>query len=121
MVKSSFVVIFVYILILIEGAGAGVIIAGVTGSSGSWAYMLSSPAALLFDQYGNMYILDVGNDRIQRWRPGSSYGVTIVSATMSTPRGLAMDSSGNLVTADYGNHRVILFSAYCRKLNLFPH
>jgi len=106
------------IIVSLQGAASGVTVAGESGVSGSYAYQLSNPEALLFDQYGNMYILDVGNDRIQRWRPGATYGVTIVSATMSSPRGLAMDSSGNLVTADYGYHRVDLFAAYCRTSKL---
>ncbi|CAF3877196.1 unnamed protein product, partial [Rotaria sp. Silwood1] len=66
-------------------------------------------------QFGNMYIMDFGNNRIQQWAPGATFGITVASASMSGPRGLAFDPSGNLATADTGNHRIVLFSVICRK------
>lgn len=67
-----------------------------------------------------MYILDSGNNRIQRWMPGATYGTTVVSSsTMSNPKGLAIDTLGNLVVADYSNHRVLSFNVACRKFKMF--
>ena len=62
-----------------------------------------------------MYIMDSGNNRIQRWWPGSTYGITVVSASFYNPRGMTIDPSGNLAVADYSYHRVVLFSVNCRK------
>ncbi|CAF3958273.1 unnamed protein product, partial [Rotaria sp. Silwood1] len=57
--------------------------------------------------------MDFGNNRIQQWAPGATFGITVASASMSGPRGLAVDPSGNLATADTGNHRIVLFSVIC--------
>ena len=83
--------------------------------AGSWAYQLSSPVAVVLDQYDNIYIMDATNRRIQRWRQGGTYGVTVAASTMSNPQGIVIDPSGNLVIADSGYHRILLFPTYCRK------
>ena len=62
-----------------------------------------------------MFVIDSGNNRIQRWAPGSTYGVTVASAAMSNPRGLSFDTYGNLVVADLSNQRVLAFNAVCRE------
>ena len=93
----------------------GTLIAGETGVAGSWSYQFSSPTAITFDQFGNMFIMDAGNDRIQRWNPSATYGVTVASAALSNGRGMSFDTFGSLVVADYSNHRVVSFSAVCRK------
>lgn len=61
-----------------------------------------------------MYILDAGNNRIQRYIPFAAYGITVVRATMSTPLGMTFDRLGNLVVADTSFHRVISFALTCR-------
>jgi cytochrome bd-type quinol oxidase subunit 1 len=60
-------------------------------------------------------VMDSGNNRIQLWPPGSTFGVTVVSAAMYNPRGMALDPDGNLAVADYSYYRVILFPVTCRK------
>jgi hypothetical protein len=90
-------------------------IAGETSVAGSWAYQFNSPTSITFDQFGNMYVLDSGNNRIQRWWPGSSYGVTVASGVLSNPRGMVFDTFGNLIVADYSNHRIVSFAAVCSK------
>ncbi|CAF3873393.1 unnamed protein product [Rotaria sp. Silwood1] len=98
---------------LTAGATTGITIAGQSGVGGSWSYQFSLPTAITFDQYNNMYIMDAGNNRIQRWWPGSTYGVTVAAASMSNPRGMAFNPSGDLVVADYSNHRMVLFPVVC--------
>ena len=93
----------------------GTTIAGQSGVAGSWSYQFNSPTAITFDQYNNLYVMDSGNDRIQRWWPGSTYGVTVASAVLANPRGMAFDPWGNLVVTDMSYHRVVLFSVACRK------
>ncbi len=97
------------------GAANATTIAGQTGVPGGWSYQFSSPTAITFDQYGNMYVMDSGNNRIQQWWPGSTYGVTVVAAGFSNPRGIAFDPSGNFAIADYSYARVVLASVVCRK------
>ena len=99
----------------IIGSSNGATVAGQVGVAGSWSYQFSSPTAVTFDQYGNMYVMDSGNNRLQRWWPGSTYGVTVASASMSNPRGMRLDSLGNLVVADASNSRVLSFPVVCRE------
>ncbi len=47
------------------GAANGSTIAGQSGVPGGWSYQFSSPTSITFDQYGNMYVMDSGNNRIQ--------------------------------------------------------
>ncbi|CAF3042616.1 unnamed protein product [Rotaria socialis] len=97
----------------VYGATTGVVVAGESSVAGSFSYQLNSPTSITFDQYSNMYVLDTNNNRIQRWAPGATYGITVVSASMSTPLGLKFDFSGNLYVADYNNHRIASFKIYC--------
>ena len=103
-------------IIFFLDATVGITVAGQSGVSGPWAYLFSNPTALVFDQYGFMYVLDTGNKRIQRWWPGASYGITVASSTtLSSPYGLSIGAAGNMVVVDTANHRVISFSAVCRE------
>jgi tripartite motif-containing protein 71 len=93
----------------------GTTIAGQSSVAGSWSYLFKSPTAIIFDQYNNLYVMDSGNNRIQCWSPGSTYGVTVASAVLGNPRGMAFDPWGNLVVADMSYHRMVMFSVICRK------
>ncbi|CAF4729948.1 unnamed protein product [Rotaria sp. Silwood1] len=95
------------------GGNAGVTVAGTTGSVGSWSYQLSSPTGITLDQYGSLYVLDYGNNRVQKWLPGATYGTTVILATMSGPYGMRIDRFGNMFIADTGYHRVISFALIC--------
>jgi hypothetical protein len=53
--------------------------------------------------------MDAGNNRVQRFAPGSTIADTIVSLTFSSPRGMRLDSIGNLYIADMNNQRVLQF------------
>ncbi len=66
-----------------------------------------------------MYILDSGNNRIQKWTIGATYGITVISTTLSTPLSMAFDFSNNFFVADSSNHRIINFNLMCRMFFLF--
>lgn len=53
--------------------------------------------------------MDAGNNRIQRFAPGSLVADTIAAMSFSNPRGMRLDSIGNLYIADQSNHRVVFF------------
>lgn len=97
------------------GSANGILIAGENSVAGSWSYQFNLPTSITFDQYDNMYIMDSGNNRIQQWSPGFTYGVTIANAVIASPRGLAFDTAGNLIVADYLYHRVLQFTVSCRE------
>lgn len=92
-----------------------VTVAGSTSDPGPWAYQFSSPTSITIDPYGFLYILDFGNERIQKWWPGALYGMTVVAADLSNPYGMAMDPVGNFLIADTSNERIISFGLLCRK------
>ncbi|CAF1082804.1 unnamed protein product [Rotaria sordida] len=95
------------------GSSTGVTVAGSTSNPGSWSYQLNSPASIILDPYGYLYVLDSGNARVQKWFPGDSYGRTILSATMNNPLAIKIDLFANLVIADTSYHRILSFGLVC--------
>ena len=80
---------------------------------------LSAPYGVAVDGQGNIYIGDVGNNRIRKvdlttnlintvagggTDPGE--GVLATNAQLSAPYGMAVDGQGNLYIADAGNNRI---------------
>jgi len=102
-------------MVIFIGASVGSTVAGTTGTSGSWSYLLSSPTYATFDAYGYMYIMDFGNERIQKWLPGANYGTTVAAANMYNPYGMRIDPVGNIFVADSSYQRIISFGLTCRK------
>lgn len=98
----------------ILGAISGTTVAGSTSDAGSYAYQFSSPTGITFDPFGFMYVLDFSNNRVQRWLPGATYGITVAAASMSSPYGLRVGPTGDIIVTDSSNHRVISFAISCR-------
>jgi hypothetical protein len=48
-------------------AAGGVCVIGCNGTSGAAATQLNGPRDLKFDRYGNIYVTDQGNNRIQKF------------------------------------------------------
>ena len=60
---------------------------------------------------GNLFISEVGNDRVQEFGPSGSFITSFGSGgsgteQLSDPQGLAVNSSGKVYVADAGNGRV---------------
>lgn len=75
---------------------------------------LSSPAAIVVDASGDVFIADTGNNRIVEINAlgvASILSVTSLSPALSSPAGIAIDGSGNLYIADTGNSRVVEVSS----------
>ena len=53
--------------------------------------------------------MDAGNNRVQRFAPGSTTAETIVAMSFNAPRGMRLDSIGNLYIADQNNHRIVFY------------
>ncbi|CAF1143790.1 unnamed protein product [Adineta steineri] len=105
----------------ILGANSWTLIAGSSGVSGSSATLLYQPVGVTLDHYGNIYVADAGNHRIQCFLVGHSAGITIagvtgspgISATqLNAPFGLILDNQLNLYVADTANNRVQKFARY---------
>lgn len=101
---------------------AGTGMAGYSGDGGAAiAARLNYPVDLAIDSAGNIFIADMGNNRIRKIdaagiittvagsdagaRSGEGAGAT--SARLDYPMGVAADSSGNIYIADKFNNRVL--------------
>ncbi len=95
---------------------------GATSQSG-----LSDPGYVIFDSSGNLWVCDLGNNRVLQFSPPFSTGMpaslvlgqkNFTTALPSTtkdgffkPNEIAIDRSGNLWVLDAGNFRVLEFNA----------
>lgn len=89
------------------------------GISGTTARDLNEPTDVTIDPMGNIYVADMGNNRIQFYPNDQSDGITIAGITsyngnssnlLNNPYSLALDSQLNLYVADTYNHRIQKFS-----------
>jgi streptogramin lyase len=76
--------------------------------------VLNSPCDAAIDQFGNVYVSDLLNDRIVKFNSSlafvkefgkGGYGIT-TNGKFFHPEGLAFDKDGNLLVSDCGNKRV---------------
>lgn len=96
----------------------GTVIAGGNGM-GNAANQLSFPEGISVDLSGNLYVCEWGNDRVQRFPPGSTSatnGITIAGAGYGSnanqtrhPHHLFRDNAGYLYVSDLENYRVQRF------------
>ncbi|CAF3801757.1 unnamed protein product [Adineta steineri] len=100
----------------IQGATTGMTVAGdSTGTQGSTSTLLKTPIDLTFDTNGFMYVVDNGNNRVQRFALGSTTGTTVAGTTASTnaltdlkqPTAIDIDNNSNLYILDMGNTRLV--------------
>ncbi len=100
-------------------AGTGV--AGYSGDGGqATSAQLNNPYGIAVDAQGNLYIADLGNNRVRKVTTAgvistvagtgvagySGDGGQATSAQLKTPIAVAVDAQGSLYIADYGNYRV---------------
>ena len=91
--------------------------AGIPGRPGNGAAQLFYPEGLTFDKYGNLYVADTSNHRIQMFCPNSIMAITIAgtgqlgnsSNELSYPGDVAFDSEFNLYVSDRYNSRIQKF------------
>ncbi len=86
------------------------------GTAGSEPGQLKTPRATALAPNGNVYVLDMGNSRIEEFTPSGSYAGTFGApgkgnGQLSGPFGFAVDSKGNIWVADTGNDRVEEFNS----------
>jgi sugar lactone lactonase YvrE len=104
------------------GASNWVIVAGNSGgSSGNTATFLTSPTDVALDPMGNVYVVDMWNQRIQFFPSGQLNGITIAGVTgvignnttlLNYPSSLALDGQLNLYVVDESNNRIQKFIRY---------
>ena len=102
----------------ILGASSWILVAGVSGTSGSTSTLLYHPGDVALDFMGNVYVADTYNHRIQFFLAGDTNGTNIAGVTgvagnvahqLNLPFGVTVDVDLNVYVADYNNHRVQQF------------
>jgi sugar lactone lactonase YvrE len=90
-------------------------------SRGSDSTQFNGPWDVALDPYGNTYVSDRYNQRIQFFRPGELNGTTIAGVTgvsdstpnlLNGPLSIALDSKLNLYVSDSVNNRIQKFTCY---------
>ncbi|CAF4225714.1 unnamed protein product [Adineta steineri] len=109
-----------YVWKLSKNAENAEVVAGVYESTGSDSIKLNSPQDVYIDQYGNMYVLDTNNHRVQKFINGAKQAITIAGVTgsggcslkqLQYPRGFAFDPTDTFMyVADRSCDRVVRFS-----------
>lgn len=93
---------------------ASTTVAGGNGQ-GSAANQLDQPDRIFVDPYGNVYIPDRNNLRVQEWAPGATSGVTVAGGNGSgdganqieQPTAVTVDKTGNVYVCDQFNSRIL--------------
>ncbi len=107
------------VIAYLSNATSGTVVAG-TGVTGAALNQLGSNVRYNYvDTNGNIYIVDVTNNRVVRWASGGPTGVVVAGNNgvgpglnqLSSPYGVWVDSSSNVFVADYGNQRVIKWAS----------
>jgi hypothetical protein len=92
------------------------IVAGIKNIDGSSNETLSYPYALYVNDAKDIYITDVNNHRIQKWRQNATSGITIAgqtrkrdqsNASLYRPYDVIADNNGFIYIADMINHRIV--------------
>ncbi|MBU0706736.1 peptidoglycan DD-metalloendopeptidase family protein, partial [Patescibacteria group bacterium] len=68
------------------------------------------PQSVVVDASGNIFVLDTGNNRIQKFSPDGAFVSKFGEGILSSPQGIDVDSSGNIWVADTGNNRIVEFN-----------
>jgi len=97
-------------------SGAATVAGQSSGTSGSGANQLNGPVGIFVDGSGNVYVADQSNNRVQKWAPGTTSGITVAGQSGGTsgnaanqlhsPYGVFVDGSSNVYVADDANNRV---------------
>ncbi len=84
------------------------------GNRGSGVGQFFAPGDIALDKEGNIYVLDTGNNRVQKFDPGGNFlmwfgGAGKEEGKFNNPSSIAVDDSGNIYISDTTNNRVQKF------------
>ena len=74
----------------------GIIVADLKSTRGATPDELNTPNSIYIDASKNVFIADYGNNRIQKWAPGDTVGVTVAANGLTGPIAVSQDKNGNL-------------------------
>lgn len=84
-----------------------------TGVNGSASDQLREPAGIYVDKNMNLYVADMGNNRIQKFRYDQKNGTTVAgngsvgTISLNRPYAVVLDGDGYMFIIEVGSHRVI--------------
>lgn len=83
------------------------------GEYGSGEGQLDSPSGICFDDNEDLYVVDTGNNRIQKFDKNGKHLSTIGSQTgdntLDMPWGIAINHKGEILVSDWRNNRICVF------------
>ncbi|WP_118975964.1 Ig-like domain-containing protein [Taibaiella koreensis] len=98
----------------------GATVAGISSYPGTGADQLNGPVHVTMDTAGNLYVTEYYNNRVTKWAPGATQGVTVAGSSngaagsgnneLNHPRAAKVDAAGNIYVADNGNNRVVKYT-----------
>src|SRR5207249_3749835 len=85
------------------------------GSSGTGDGQFNRPGGVAMDGSGNVFVVDSGNSRIQKFTNTGTFlakwgSLGSGDGQFNEPRGVAVDGSGNVFVADSNNNRIQKFT-----------
>jgi tripartite motif-containing protein 71 len=120
---------FIIVIPNVQTANASYVFQRMWGTVGSGNGQFDGPAGVAVDSSGNVFVLDNGNHRVQKFRISGTCptgttqvvsGVCFVTkwgtqgagpGQFKWPNGIGLDSSGNVYVADTFNHRIQKFTS----------
>jgi len=70
------------------------------------ASRLNTPYGIAVDRAGNLYIADLGNNRVRKVSPDGTIVTVPGTESLIAPRNVALDAEGVLYISEFGGHRV---------------
>ena len=70
------------------------------------ASRLNTPYGTAVDPAGNLYIADLGNNRVRKVTPDGTISTVSGTDSLLAPRNVALDSAGTLYISEFNGHRV---------------